>query len=155
MKVAIGCDHAGFNLKQYLVKELTNEGYEILDCGTDSEKSVDYPDIGAIIANGISSKAYNRGILICGTGIGMSIVVNRFRGVRGALCHDHYTATMSRKHNDANVLILGGRTTGKGLARSMVEAWLMTDFEGGRHQRRLDRIETIEKEIIEKERRTP
>ncbi len=145
MKIAIGSDHAAFESKEdiraYLQQEFPD--IEVLDCGTDDTDSVDYPDYGAKVAKAVLAQTADRGIVICGTGIGISITVNRFRGIRGTLCHDAFTARMSRMHNDSNMLVLGGRTTGKDVARDIVKIWIETPFEGGRHQRRLDKIETV------------
>ncbi len=149
MKLAIGCDHGGWELKQELVKFLQNiKNIEVSDYGTAGKDSVDYPDFGRKVAEAVSAGAVDRGILICGTGIGMSIVANRYPKVRAALCHDHFTAQMSRLHNDANVLVMGERVIGKGVALELVRTWLETEFEGGgRHQKRLDKIKEIEKSI--------
>jgi len=145
MKILLGSDHAGFALKEDLRKYLKEGGAEVEDLGVESEAPADYPDIGSAVAEKISRGEYERGILICGSGIGMSIVANRFSGVRAALCHDLYTARVSREHNDANVLVLGGRLIGKGLAREILKVWLESEFQGGNHQRRLDKIKSIER----------
>jgi ribose 5-phosphate isomerase B len=147
MKIGLGSDHAGFELKEDLRAYLAGQKIEFLDLGAKDENSVDYPDIGASVAEKVSRGEVDRGILICGSGIGMSIVANRFPGVRAALCHDVYTSRMSREHNDANLLVLGGRLLGKGLAREVLKVWLTTEFEGGRHQKRLDQITALEKKI--------
>ncbi len=145
MRIALGCDHGGFELKEYVKSYLENRGdVEVLDLGTYSTDSVDYPEYAARVAHAILNGEADRGILMCGTGIGISISANKFKGIRAALCHDGYTARMSRLHNDANVLAMGGRTTGKEVATDMVRIWLETPFEGGRHQRRLDKIRQIE-----------
>ncbi len=144
MKIAIGCDHAGFELKEDLRVYLRERGVEVLDLGTPEGAPVDYPEIGMAVAERVSTGAIPRGILICGTGIGMSVVANRFRGVRATLCHDLYTARMSREHNDSNVLVLGGRLLGKGIAREIVGIWLEAEFLGGNHQRRLDQIARLD-----------
>jgi ribose 5-phosphate isomerase B len=144
MKIAIGCDHAGFELKEDLRVYLRERGVEVLDLGTSDGAPVDYPEIGMAVAEKVSTGAIPRGILICGTGIGMSVVANRFRGVRATLCHDLYTARMSREHNDSNVLVLGGRLLGKGIAREIVGVWLEAEFLGGNHQRRLDQIARLD-----------
>ena len=145
MRIALGCDHGGFELKKYVKGYLENRGdVEVLDLGTYSTDSVDYPEYAARVAHAILNGEADRGILMCGTGIGISISANKFKGIRAALCHDGYTARMSRLHNDANVLAMGGRTTGKEVATDMVRIWLETPFEGGRHQRRLDKIRQIE-----------
>ena len=142
-KIAIASDHGGFELKETVIAHLLNDGWEIDDLGPNNEDSVDYPDYGIKLAEIIANKKVERGIIICGTGVGMSIVVNRFPGIRGTLCSDIYTAKMCREHNDSNILIMGGRVIGKGLASEIVDIWLNTAFEGGRHQRRLDKINEI------------
>jgi ribose 5-phosphate isomerase B len=147
MKIVIGSDHAGFELKEDLRTYLKEQNVEVEDLGVLSEAPVDYPDIGAVVAEKVAQGEFERGILICGSGIGMSVVANRFAGVRAALCHDLYTARMSREHNDANVLVLGGRLTGKGLAREILKIWLESKFQGGNHQRRLEKIQSLEKKI--------
>jgi len=144
MKIALGSDHAGFELKEDLRSFLGERQVEILDLGTFSEAPVDYPDVAIKVAEEVSRGEVERGLLICGTGIGMSMVANRFAGVRAALCHDVYTARMSREHNNANILALGGRVIGKGLAREILKVWLETQFQGGRHERRLDKITALE-----------
>ncbi len=147
MNLLIGSDHAGFDLKEDLRAYLRELGIGVTDVGASSPEPVDYPDIAAVVAGKVSAGEFERGILICGSGIGMCIVANRFPGVRGALCRDVYTAKMSREHNDSNLLILAGRLTESGLAREILKVWLETDFQGGRHQRRLDKIRDIEKKI--------
>jgi ribose 5-phosphate isomerase B len=138
--IAIASDHAGFDLKERIAAFLLAEGWEVEDMGPNNNDSVDYPDFGIRLAEAVAHNKVPRGIAICGTGIGMSIVVNRFSGVRGTLCSDVYTAKLSRQHNDSNVLILGARVIGIGLAQEIVRTWVETEFEGGRHQRRLDKI---------------
>jgi ribose 5-phosphate isomerase B len=141
MKLAIGADHGGFALKQEVIQYLqTVKTVEVSDFGAATKDSVDYPDYGKKVSEAVTNGTVDRGILICGTGIGMSIVANRFPKVRAALCHDHFTARMSRLHNDANILVMGERVTGKGVALEIVKTWLDTEFEGGRHQLRLDKI---------------
>jgi len=148
MKLAIGCDHGGFELKEEILKYIkTLKNVEVADFGVANKDSVDYPDYGARVSEAVTNKTADRGILICGTGIGMSIVANRFPQVRAALCHDHFTAQMSREHNDANVLVMGERVIGKGVALEIVKTWLETEFAGGRHQLRLDKITNIGKTI--------
>ncbi|MBI4698431.1 MAG: ribose 5-phosphate isomerase B [Nitrospirae bacterium] len=147
MKVAIGCDHAGLSLKNEIMPVLDELALEWSDLGTRTEESVDYPDFGEKVSEAVSKGVFERGILICGTGIGMSIVANKFPGVRAALCQEAYSAKMSRLHNDANVLILPGRIINKDTAKEIVRVWFNTAFEGGRHQRRLDKIMTIEKKV--------
>ena len=148
MKIAIGSDHAGLELKNKIISVLKEKGFDVVDHGTNGPESVDYPDYGVLVAEVVSQGKIKRGILVCGTGIGMSIVANKFPGVRAALCHDLYTAEMSRRHNDSNILILAGRTLSKKLALDIAETWLKTDFEGGRHQRRIDKITEIEKKVM-------
>ena len=148
--IAIASDHGGFDLKESVIAHLLNDGWEIDDLGPSSEDSVDYPDYGVKLAEAIANKKVERGIVICGTGVGMSIVVNRFPGIRGTLCSDVYTAKMCREHNDSNILIMGGRVIGKGLASEIVDTWLRTTFEGGRHQRRLDKINEIDANLKSK-----
>lgn len=143
MNIIIGCDHAAFALKNIIKKHLTQNGHEVEDVGAFSEASVDYPQIGIQVAGQVSAKAYERGILLCGTGLGMSMVANRFAHVRAALCNDLFSASMSRKHNDANILVMGGRVIGDVLALEIVETWLKTPFEGDRHQRRLDMFDAV------------
>jgi len=150
MKIVLGSDHAGFKLKADLRDYLVEQNIAIFDMGVEEKTPADYPEIARAVAEKISRKEFERGILICGSGIGMSIVANRFPGVRAALCHDLYTARMSREHNDANLLVLGGRLIGKGLAREMIKVWLESVFQGGRHQRRLDQIESLDKEMRER-----
>ena len=144
MKVAIGCDHAGIELKEQLIVLLEKMGIEQLDEGTNTPDSVDYPDFGEKVSMAVASGMVDRGILICGTGIGMSIVANKIKGIRAALCSEPFSARMSRLHNDANVLVLGGRVTGMSLAEDITRVWLETPFDGGRHAKRLDKISLIE-----------
>jgi ribose 5-phosphate isomerase B len=144
MKVAIGCDHAGVSLKNEILPVLKELAVEWKDFGTTTEESVDYPDFGERVSEEVSKNNVERGILICGTGIGMSIVANKFLGIRAALCHDSYSAEMSRLHNDANLLVLPGKIIGKETAKKIVRIWFTTPFEGGRHQKRLDKIKAIE-----------
>jgi ribose 5-phosphate isomerase B len=148
MKLAIGCDHGGFELKEEIVKFIKpSKNIDLTDYGTTGKDSVDYPDFAKKVSEAVSSGAADRGILICGTGIGMSIAANRYPKVRAALCHDHFTAQMSRLHNDANILVMGERVIGKGVALEIVKTWLDTEFEGGRHQNRLDKIRVIAQSI--------
>lgn len=144
MVVGIGCDHAGLEMKEEIIALLKDLHIPFKDYGTFSKEPVDYPDFGFKVSEAVSRGEIERGLLICGTGIGMSIVANKFKGVRAALCHEPYSAKMSRLHNDANILVLGGRVIGKGLAREIAAVWFTTEFEGGRHQRRLDKIAEIE-----------
>ena len=144
MKIVIGSDHAGLELKEHLKGILIRENYEVTDYGTDSPQSVDYPDYGFKVAKDVAAGKADRGILVCGTGMGMSIVANKVKGIRAALAYDTYTAVQSRKHLDANILVLGERVTGKGLAEEIMKAWLSADFEGGRHSGRIAKIEKFE-----------
>jgi ribose 5-phosphate isomerase B len=146
MWIGVACDHGGFELKEELKSFLRSLGAEPMDLGTFSEESVDYPDFGVLVAEKVSRGEFQKGILICGTGIGMSIVANKFPGIRAALANDLYSSRCSREHNDANILIIGGRIVGKELAKEIVKVWLETPFAGGRHKRRLEKIEALEKE---------
>jgi len=139
--VALGCDHAGFPLKDSVRRYLEGKGVEVVDVGCPSEESVDYPVFGAAVARRISKGEASRGIIICGSGVGMSMVANRFKGVRAVLANDLYTARLSRQHNDANALCLGARIVGPGLALEIIKTFMETPFEGGRHQRRVDMID--------------
>lgn len=141
--IIIGSDHAAFPLKEKLKQFIVEKGIEIRDAGTNGESSVDYPDFGIKVARAVSKGEYKRGILLCGTGLGMSMVANRFPHVRAALCSDLFSAKMSREHNDSNILVLGGRIVGETLAFELVKTWLETRFEGGRHQQRLDKFDDI------------
>ncbi|HHN65168.1 MAG TPA: ribose 5-phosphate isomerase B [Nitrospirae bacterium] len=147
VRIAIGSDHAGLELKNFIKDILIQKGLEPLDFGTNEDSSVDYPDFGEQVSSAVSRGDVERGILICGTGIGMSIVANKFPGIRATLCHDEYTARMSRLHNDSNILVLAGRLLERDMAVRILETWLVTPFEGGRHLRRLDKIMKIEKRI--------
>jgi ribose 5-phosphate isomerase B len=146
MQIGLACDHGGFDLKEELKAFLTSIGVEPIDMGTFNQDSVDYPDLGVLVAEKISRGELEKGILICGTGIGMSIVANKFPGVRAALANDLYSSRFSREHTDANILVIGGRIVGKDLAREILRVWLETPFAGGRHKRRLEKIEALEKE---------
>ena len=146
MQIGLACDHGGFELKEELKAFLKSTGVEPIDMGSFNEESVDYPDFGVRVAEKVSRGELERGILICGTGIGMSIVANKFPGVRAALANDLYSARCSREHNDANVLVIGGRIIGRGMALEIVKVWLNTSFAGGRHQRRIDKIKALEKQ---------
>ncbi|MBM4314146.1 MAG: ribose 5-phosphate isomerase B [Deltaproteobacteria bacterium] len=146
-KIIIGADHAGFPLKEELKPFLAEMGLAVTDIGTDSDRPADYPDYAAQAAEAVSSGIFPRGILICGSGIGMAITANRFPGVRAALCLDEETARSSRQHNDANILVLAGRKTDAKTARAITRIWLSTPFEGGRHQKRLDKIRETELKI--------
>jgi len=142
MNIIMGSDHAGFPMKEKIKAFLEGRGTMVEDAGTDTTESVDYPDFGKKVAREVAAGAFSRGILICGTGLGMSMVANRFKGVRAALVNDLFSAIMSRRHNDANVLVLGGRLIGDDLAVQLVETWLDTPFDGGRHQRRVAAMDT-------------
>ena len=147
MKIAIGSDHAGFGLKEEVLALLKRLSFDIIDCGTNDTSSVDYPDFGEKVSRLVSAGEVDRGILICGTGIGMSMVANKFPNVRASLCNDLFSAKMSRLHNDANVLVLGGRIIGKDLAAEIVTTWMSTPFEGDRHLKRLHKIKKIEETL--------
>ena len=144
MKLAISSDHGGFELKEALVAFLKERGHEVSDLGTTTPAPVDYPEYALKVAKAVASAEFERGIILCGTGIGVSIMANKVKGIRCALCHDIYTARISREHNDANVLALGGRILKKELACDILETWLNTNFEGGRHQRRIEQIAEFE-----------
>ena len=141
MKIIIGSDHAGYPMKEKVTAHLRERGVKVEDIGTYSEEAVDYTDFGKKVARKVSDGTFGRGILICGTGLGMSMVANRFRGVRAALANDLFSAIMSRRHNDSNIMAMGGRLIGDTLAFQLVDTWLETPFEGGRHQRRLEKMD--------------
>ena len=145
MKIAIGSDHGGLDLKESVKAFLIEQGHEAVDFGTATHDSCDYPVYGQRVGEAVSSGACDRGIAICGTGLGISMAVNKVPGIRGALCTNEFMAEMSREHNDANVLVLGARVLGEGLALRIVKVWLETEFAGDRHQRRIDQIHEIEK----------
>ena len=140
-KIIIGSDHAGYPMKEKVKANLQKQGVQVEDVGTYSEESVDYTDFGKKVACKVSDGTFDRGILICGTGLGMSMVANRFRGVRAALANELFSAIMSRRHNDSNILAMGGRLIGDTLALQVVDTWLETPFEGGRHQRRIEKMD--------------
>lgn len=144
MRIAIGCDHAGLGLKDVIVGLLSELGHSYEDFGCYDASSVDYPDIALAVAEGVSQGKFDSGILICSTGTGMSIVANKVRGIRAALCHDTFSARRAREHNDANVLCLGEWVVGKGVAREIVSVYLESEFVGGRHARRLEKISALE-----------
>ena len=146
MRVAIGADHAGFALKEDLKRFLEGAGHQVDDLGTDSDAPTDYPPICAAVARAVRDGRADRGVVLGGSGQGEQIAANKVRGIRAALCHDLYTAQMSRQHNDANVLSMGARTTAPDVARQILERWLTEGFEGGRHERRIRQIEEIERE---------
>ena len=143
--IAIGSDHGGFELKTHVIKYLKEQGIELFDFGIYSEDSCDYPDVAEKVAKAVANGEYEKGILICGTGIGISIAANKVDGIRAALCGDVYSAKMTRKHNDANILCMGGRVTGRELAFMICDTFLSEEFEGGRHQNRIDKIHALEK----------
>lgn len=145
MKIAVACDHGGLNLKNEVIKYLKEHGYEYVNFGTDTDDSCDYPDLALPAAEAVASGKCEKGIIICSTGIGVSMVANKVPGVRCAHCHDSYCAEFTRRHNDANVLAMGEKVVGVGYALKIVETFLTTEFEGGRHQRRVDKITSIEK----------
>lgn len=144
MQIALGSDHGGFQLKEKIKQLLDELGIEWKDFGTSSEESVDYPDFAQLVALAVAKGDYHRGILICGTGIGMSIVANKVAGIRAALCHDCFSAQATREHNDSNVLCLGQRVIGSGLALEIVKIWLQANFVGGKHLRRVQKISAVE-----------
>lgn len=143
-KITVGCDHAGFGLKKIVIAHLEERGYEVLDVGTHSTDSCDYPKIAHELCKNIQNGTTKLGILICGTGIGMSMAANKHRGIRAAACSDTFSARLTRVHNDANVLCFGERVVGMGLALDLVDAFIDAEFEGGKHQRRVDMITEIE-----------
>jgi ribose 5-phosphate isomerase B len=144
LRIAIGSDHAGYRLKEHFVAVLKDDGHDVNDLGTDSEAPVDYPPICARVGREVAEGRAERGVVLGGSGQGEQISANKVRGVRAALCNDLYTAEYSRRHNDANVLSVGARIVGEGLADEILRVWLTTDFEGGRHQRRIDEITALE-----------
>ncbi len=140
-KIAIGSDHGGFNLKGKIIKFLEEKGYEVKDYGTYSTDSCDYPVYAKAVAKSVANGENEKGIIVCGSGIGVSIAANKVKGVRAALCHESHSAMLSRLHNNANVLCLGERITGESLALDIVDVWLKSEYEGGRHQRRIDMLD--------------
>ena len=147
MKIAIGADHAGYDMKSFLVSELEKSGYDMVDCGTNGPESVDYPDFAGSVCRLVVSKEVDYGIVICSTGIGISIAANKIHGIRAALCHTEFSARMARQHNDANVLALGGTVLGKNLALSIAEVFLAEPFsQGERHVRRVKKMMSFEQE---------
>jgi ribose 5-phosphate isomerase B len=145
--IALGCDHGGVDLKDHLVRFLRSIGAEVCDFGTHGRESVDYPDFGKEVSRCVSEGKAERGVLVCTSGIGMSIIANKFPGVRAALVHDLDGARSSREHNDANILVMSGAKTEAALARQIIETWLTTPFGGGRHQRRIDKIRRTENDL--------
>ena len=144
MKIAIGADHGGFNLKKEIVALLEELGQEYKDFGTHSADSIDYPDVAIPVAEAVAAGEFDRGILICGTGIGIGIAANKVKGIRAALVHDSFSAKATRQHNDSNIMTMGERVIGPGLALDLVTTWLDTDFEGGRHSNRVDKMSAYE-----------
>ena len=150
MKIAIASDHRGYHLKEKVISLLKTKGHEVVDEGPSTDESVDYPDFAALVASKVSAGTVDRGILICGTGLGMAIAANKFPRVRAAACVDEVTAELSRRHNDLNVLCLSGDLLSSRSTERLVEIWMDTEFEGGRHKRRLDKILEMEQETREK-----
>lgn len=144
MKIALGADHAGFELKDNLASLLRDEGHQVEDHGTGSSASVDYPEYAAAVGQAVQNGSADLGILVCGTGVGIGIAANKIKGIRAAICNDIFTAGMARAHNDANVLALGARVVGPGVAEEIVRAFLTTEYEGGRHSRRVGKIHALE-----------
>lgn len=144
MKIAFGCDHGGFDYKEKVIAELKKLGHEVIDCGTNGTQSVDYPDYGAAAAKEVSEGRADKGVLICGSGVGISIAANKIKGIRCALCHDHLTAQLCRQHNDANMVAFGARLIGIEVALDIVRTFLATEFEGGRHENRIAKISALE-----------
>lgn len=143
-ELVIGSDHGGFTLKEAIKKHLAERGVAVMDMGTHSLDSVDYPDVAVAVAKAVAAGEYERGIIICGTGIGVSIAANKVPGIRAALCHDTFSAAMSREHNDANILTMGERVIGQGLACMIVDTWLSSAFSGGRHARRVEKLNALD-----------
>ena len=149
MRIAIGSDHAGFQLKQVLVAALAEMGYDYEDMGCDDESPVDYPDVAIPLSQAVADGRFDRGILLCSNGVGVSICANKIRGIRAALCSDTFTVRRAREHTDVNILCLGGWTIGQGVAREILEVFLSTDFAGGRHSRRLEKIKALEEQAVQ------
>ena len=143
--IALGADHAGFPLKEHLKAWLIEQGYEVVDCGTQSSESVDYPDYAAAVAGAVMAGKADRGVLVCGTGLGMAIAANKVPGIRAAACTDAYIARLSREHNDANVLALGARITAREAAVEILATWLATEFAGGRHALRVEKLAALDR----------
>lgn len=143
MKYFIGADHAGIDIKKYVKELFEAKGHEVIDLGPFDKERVDYPDFAAKVCQEVINNAHSKGILICGSGIGMSMAANKFDGIRAALCHNEYSARMAREHNDANVICLGERVSGFGMIEAIVEAWLDASFEGGRHEGRVEKINAL------------
>ncbi len=148
MKVAIACDHRGYGVKQKIAAQISDRGHELIDFGTDSQRACDYPDFGIPAAKAVAAGQADRGILIDGSGIGMSIIANKIPGIRAAICHDELTAEISRRHNNANVLCFAADLLGDELIRRIIDAWLLTPFEQGRHSRRIDKLAQLEHQLF-------
>ena len=146
MKIAVACDHGGFRLKNVLIEEMKKLGYEVKDYGTYSEDSCDYPDYASQAAKAVASGECEKGVVVCGTGIGVSITANKVKGIRCALVHDVFSAKATRAHNDTNMLAMGQRVIGEGLALEILHAWLETEYEGGRHDKRIEKMMALENE---------
>lgn len=148
MKIAIACDHRGYTVKQHIVSQIVDRGHEVIDFGTDNPKACDYPDYGIPAAKAVALGQVDRGILIDGSGIGMSIIANKLPGVRAAICHDELTAEISRRHNNANTLCFAADLLGDELIRRIIDAWLLTPFEQGRHSRRVEKLTQLERQLF-------
>jgi ribose 5-phosphate isomerase B len=148
MKIAIACDHRGFTVKQRIVAQILDRGHEVVDFGTDNPKPCDYPDVAVPAARAVAMGQAERGILIDGSGIGMSIIANKLPGVRPAICHDELTAEISRRHNNANILCFAADLLGDELIRRIIDAWLLTPFEQGRHARRVEKVNNLERQLF-------
>ena len=146
-RIALGADHAGYQVKDRIKELLQRKGFEVIDFGAHSDESVDYPDYARLVAQSVSQAESNRGILVCGTGLGMAMTANKFRGIRAATCNDTYTARMAAEHTDANVLCVGARVVDADHALAIVQEWLKGKFGGGRHQRRIDKITDLERSL--------
>ena len=146
MKIAIACDHGGFRLKNVLIENMKAQGVEVVDFGTYSEESCDYPDYASKAAKAVANGECDRGVVVCGTGIGVSITANKVKGIRFALCHDVFSAKATRQHNDTNMIAMGQSVIGEGLAIEILNAWLHTDYEGGRHDLRIQKMMALEEE---------
>lgn len=144
MRIVMASDHGATDLRREVFEYIREQGFDVEDLGTHEDSSVDYPDFATLVVEKIRSGEADRGVLMCGTGLGISMSANRYKGIRAAPCHSEFEARMSRQHNDANILALGGRVVGPGLAKSIFDAWMEAEFEGGRHQRRVEKIEAIE-----------
>lgn len=148
MKIILGADHGGYELKNHITKWLTQHDYDVNDIGVFSSESMDYPDIALEVSQKVSDGTYDRGVLVCGSGVGVSITANKVKGIRAVLCHDTVMARLSREHNDTNIIAMGGRFVAKELAFEILNVWLNTNFSEGRHQQRINKISNIEKEQI-------